>query len=277
MPDTMTLAIDPSSPDAEVEDRFFQQGLNQETSPRDEQGLAGHHRQRRRRARGVVGALPLAVGFGGTLVVAALAFLPARRAPEPPAATPLVAVAPAPASPPVVAPAPPSRPVAAPASAAPPAATAPAAVANADVPAAPRPPVAPVASPALAQAPVAVAVAAPDTKALEERCRQAYGRRQYRDVVDRCGQALEAKPDAAGLAVLVAQAEFDRGRAAQALQWARKAAASDPTLADAYVLIGGAEQEAGRAQAAKAAYLKYLQLAPNGRHARDVRAVVARL
>ena len=71
--------------------------------------------------------------------------------------------------------------------------------------------------------------------------------------------------------------EFDRGRAAQALSWARKAVAVDADLADAYVFIGSAEQQAGHVQAAKTAYLKYLALAPAGRFAQDLRAVVRTL
>jgi predicted TPR repeat methyltransferase len=50
--------------------------------------------------------------------------------------------------------------------------------------------------------------------------------------------------------------------------------AADPNLADAYVFIGTAEQAAGHAQAAKIAYLKYLELAPTGRYAQDLKAIV---
>jgi tetratricopeptide (TPR) repeat protein len=113
--------------------------------------------------------------------------------------------------------------------------------------------------------------------ALEQSCRQAFTRRKYKDIVDTCGRALDSKPSAADLAVMLAETEFDRGRPVQALAWAKKAVAADPGLADAYVYIGGAEQSAGRAQAAKAAYQKYLELAPNGRHAQDLRAIVRSL
>lgn len=109
---------------------------------------------------------------------------------------------------------------------------------------------------------------------LEQSCQSAFDRKRYKDVIDNCSRAFEAKPHAAQLAAYVAEVEFNRGRPAQALSWAQKAASANPSLPDAYVFIGGAEQQSGHAQAAKVAYLKYLQLAPNGRFASDLRAVV---
>jgi hypothetical protein len=109
---------------------------------------------------------------------------------------------------------------------------------------------------------------------LEQSCRKAFGQRRYKDVRDSCARAFDAKPDAAELAALIAETEFDRGRALAGLSWARKAIAANPNLADAYVFIGSAEQQSRHVQAAKTAYLKYLELAPKGRYARDVRAVV---
>ena len=49
---------------------------------------------------------------------------------------------------------------------------------------------------------------------------------------------------------------------------------SNADLADAYVYLGGAEQELGNTSEAQAAYKKYLELAPKGRHARELRAVL---
>jgi Tfp pilus assembly protein PilF len=74
--------------------------------------------------------------------------------------------------------------------------------------------------------------------------------------------------------VILARAELERGRAVEARSWAKKALAAKPDLADAYVFLGGAEQEVGNPDAAKAAYKKYLDLAPSGRHARELRAVL---
>jgi predicted TPR repeat methyltransferase len=63
----------------------------------------------------------------------------------------------------------------------------------------------------------------------------------------------------------------------QALAWGKKAIAADANAADAYVFIGGAEQTAGHGKAAKEAYQHYLQLAPKGRYAADIRAIVGAL
>jgi hypothetical protein len=111
-------------------------------------------------------------------------------------------------------------------------------------------------------------------KRLEQACRRAFGQRRYQEVRDSCARAFDAKPDAADLAALIAETEFDHGRGIAALSWARKAVAVNPNLANVYVFIGSAEQQSGHAQAAKTAYLKYLELAPKGRYAHDVRAVM---
>jgi Flp pilus assembly protein TadD len=129
-----------------------------------------------------------------------------------------------------------------------------------------------VVPPAPAPAPVA---AAPQNAQIEQTCRDAFSQKRSKDVLDSCGRAFEASPAAGELAVMVAESELDRGRAASALTWARKAVAVDPNLADAYVFIGTAEQQAGHAQAARTAYLKYLELAPAGRFAQDLKSVVA--
>jgi tetratricopeptide (TPR) repeat protein len=92
-----------------------------------------------------------------------------------------------------------------------------------------------------------------------------------------CADAVAADPSAAEAALALAKVEFDRGRSAQAVAWSKRALAADPNSADAYVFIGGAEQNAGHRQAAKDAYKRYLQLAPGGRYAADLRAIVKSL
>jgi len=108
-------------------------------------------------------------------------------------------------------------------------------------------------------------------------CRKAIDRRHAKDVLAACPQAIDTTPQSAELAVVLARTEFERGRARQALDWAKKAVELDAGQAEAYVYLGGAEQAAGRPSAAKAAYRRYLQLAPQGRHAADLRAVLANL
>ena len=67
------------------------------------------------------------------------------------------------------------------------------------------------------------------------------------------------------------------GKTAEASAWARKALTADPGFAEALVLLGGAEQELGRRAEARAAYLRYLELAPRGKHASDVQSLLRRL
>ncbi len=108
-------------------------------------------------------------------------------------------------------------------------------------------------------------------------CRKAYEARKYAEIVAACRRALDAKPDAADVMVMLAHAELDRGHSPRALDWATQATAAEPNLAEAYVFIGGAQQEAGRRKEAKAAYTKYLELAPKGQYANDLRAIVSGL
>lgn len=122
----------------------------------------------------------------------------------------------------------------------------------------------------------AVAAARPQEDAFAA-CRKAFDKHRAKDVLATCPQAVDATPQSAELAVMLAKTEFERGRARQALDWAKKAVALDAERADAYVYLGGAEQAAGRSAAAKAAYKRYLQLAPQGRYAADLRAVLANL
>lgn len=153
---------------------------------------------------------------------------------------------------------------------------------------APPPPAAVAAPPVAEPAPAAVPemeaspaeasdVATPEPAAVRADCEKAIRGGGARRIIRACAEAFAADPTAADLAVAVAKAEFDRGRSAQALAWGKKAVGADPNVAEAYVFIGGAEQNAGRGKAAKQAYQRYLELAPKGRYAADLRAIVGRL
>jgi hypothetical protein len=124
---------------------------------------------------------------------------------------------------------------------------------------------------------LASAVGGDDVAAARARCKQAVSRHHAKEIQSACEAAFDADPGAADVAILLAKTEFDKGRSAQAAAWGRKALAADPNAADAYVFIGGAEQGAGRNKAAKEAYKRYLQLAPTGRYAADLRAIVGSL
>ena len=98
--------------------------------------------------------------------------------------------------------------------------------------------------------------------------------KRNRDILAECPAAFTADPSATDIALVLAKIEFDRGRSAQVFAWSKKAIAANPDAADAYVFLGGAEQNAGHAKAAKLAYLRYLHLAPTGRYATDLRSIV---
>jgi CheY-like chemotaxis protein len=102
----------------------------------------------------------------------------------------------------------------------------------------------------------------------------AGGKGRAKAVTNACRPALKANPDDVDVMLVLARAELDRGRSAEAGSLAKKALAIDANRADAYVYLGNAEQEAGRIDDARAAYKKYLELAPNGPFAQELRAIL---
>lgn len=127
--------------------------------------------------------------------------------------------------------------------------------------------------------PPTMAVVPPATEGLGERCRKADARGRGRPaaVLAACRPAMEAEPEASDIMVILARVQLELGRPGEARSLAKKALQGKRDLPDAYVFLGGAEQEMGRPAEAKAAYKKYLELAPTGSHARDLRAVLDRL
>jgi hypothetical protein len=126
----------------------------------------------------------------------------------------------------------------------------------------------------LPPAPTMAANQAPDRLA---DCKAAHSRHRRRELLAACSEAAAQHPEVAEIAAILAQHEFERGRVQPALTWSRKAIALDPQHADAYVFLGGAEQALGRPATARTAYRRYLELAPRGRYAADLRAVLASL
>jgi hypothetical protein len=108
----------------------------------------------------------------------------------------------------------------------------------------------------------------------QEECRKAIHGKRSKDILAVCPAAVSDDSNHADIPLALARIEFDRGRSAQAYAWARRAIAANPSAADAYVFLGGAEQNAGHGNAAKQAYQHYLRLAPTGRYAADLRAIV---
>jgi tetratricopeptide (TPR) repeat protein len=105
-------------------------------------------------------------------------------------------------------------------------------------------------------------------------CRSAFTHDRLREALTACTAAVAANPGSAEALTLLAHTELNRGHLDRAGDLAEKAVAADPNVADAYVIIGGVRQDSGQNAAAKAAYLRYLRLAPRGRYADDLRAIV---
>jgi DNA-binding response OmpR family regulator len=136
-------------------------------------------------------------------------------------------------------------------------------------------PAAPAAAAAPAPAPAAAAAAAAgDFPRLLEKCKVAFGKLRIKEALAACAAAKDANPASAEAHALLAHTEFNRGRLKEALVWAEAAVKINPDLADAYVIIGGVQQDSGQNKAARAAYKKYLELAPRGQYAADLRAIV---
>jgi len=133
----------------------------------------------------------------------------------------------------------------------------------------------PTAKPAVA-APPAAAPAADFAHQLAT-CRSQFLRDRIRDAATTCAAALEANPGSADALTMMAHVELNRGHLGRANELAQKSISIDPSQADAYVIIGGVHQDSGRNAQAKVAYRRYLQLAPHGRYADEVRSIVGSL
>ncbi len=125
-------------------------------------------------------------------------------------------------------------------------------------------------------APAVPAVATQPARQLAE-CRAAFARNRIREALTACTAAVAASPNSAEALTMLAHTELNRGRLARANELAQRAVTIDPNLADAYVIIGGVHQDSGQNRDAKAAYRRYLQLAPHGRYAEELRSIVGGL
>jgi Tfp pilus assembly protein PilF len=92
-----------------------------------------------------------------------------------------------------------------------------------------------------------------------------------------CAAALQTNPGSADAMTMMAHVELNRGHLERASELAQKAIAVDPNQADAYVIMGGVHQDSGRNAQAKISYRRYLQLAPHGRYAEELRSIVGTL
>jgi len=108
-------------------------------------------------------------------------------------------------------------------------------------------------------------------------CRTQFLKNKLREAAATCAAALQTNPRSADALTLMAHVELNRSHLNRANELAQKAVSIDPRQADAYVIIGGVHQDNGRIPQAKAAYAQYLELAPHGRYADELRSIIGNL
>jgi CheY-like chemotaxis protein len=102
-------------------------------------------------------------------------------------------------------------------------------------------------------------------------------RGRSKQAVETLEKAVAMRADGDDALSLLARAYLDRGNNEKALAAASLAVAANPTRADAYVVIGTVQQTQGHLTEAKGAYQKYLELAPKGEFAGDIKSVLSSL
>jgi tetratricopeptide (TPR) repeat protein len=105
-------------------------------------------------------------------------------------------------------------------------------------------------------------------------CQESLAAKPLRTISIACDAALDVDAELVKPILGWAKAEFAQGRNGIAVAWAHRIVKADPTAADAYLIIGVAEQDQSRKGAARQAYKRYLELAPQGAYAGDVRSVL---
>jgi CheY-like chemotaxis protein len=108
-------------------------------------------------------------------------------------------------------------------------------------------------------------------------CRALFAKNRFREAGTVCGAAVQSNPRSADALTMLAHVELNRGHMSRAYDLAQKAISIYPDQPDAYVIIGGVHQDGGRTEQAKAAYQRYLHLAPHGRYAVELRSIVGSL
>ncbi|HEX3695323.1 MAG TPA: hypothetical protein VH374_08030 [Polyangia bacterium] len=135
-------------------------------------------------------------------------------------------------------------------------------------------------APAPVAAPAALETAPPVTEDFDSllgKCRDGVTRGHWGAARAACAAAQQLRPDSPEVLTRMAEIALNRGQERVALRLASAALAADPGFADAYVIVGSVEQGANRNEQARAAYTHYLKLAPSGRYASDLRAVLPTL
>jgi tetratricopeptide (TPR) repeat protein len=123
--------------------------------------------------------------------------------------------------------------------------------------------------------PEAPAVAAPETSTANAgavaECETLCEHHRWRQAAEPCAMAIKLRPDDAALYLGLAQSAHARNRLAEAGEWAKRASALDPNLAEAFIIQAHAEADVGDTAAAGRDFRRYLSLAPRGWHAKEAR------
>jgi tetratricopeptide (TPR) repeat protein len=127
--------------------------------------------------------------------------------------------------------------------------------------------------------PEAPASAGPETSTADDtanasavaECEMLCKSHRWRQAAEPCAAAVKARPDDATVVLGLAQSEHARNRLTEAGEWARRAIALDPDLAEAFIIRAHAEAHVGDSAAAARDFRRYLSLAPRGWHAREAR------
>jgi CheY-like chemotaxis protein/Flp pilus assembly protein TadD len=119
-----------------------------------------------------------------------------------------------------------------------------------------------------------VAPAAVDYQALVAEARKSLDRGRASKAIPPLEQALALNPSGVEALVLLGQAYLDKEQGKKAVSYVDRALALNPRNPDAYLVKGTAEQMLGDKAAAKAAYGEYLKLAPQGKNAAELRAIL---
>ena len=142
-----------------------------------------------------------------------------------------------------------------------------------------RDPVEPKAEPVIVQADAPAAESQEFAQANEQvsQCRSSLQKQKTTHISDACAAAMELDATLAKPLLAWAMSEFRHGRTGVVATWVRKIMQIDPTLADAYLILGVAEQGAAHTTVARQAYKRYLELSPQGAYAGDVRSALRSL
>ena len=160
------------------------------------------------------------------------------------------------------------------------------AAAAAPAPSQPEPAPAPTAAPAPTVATTGGGTAAPPTGtdpaaadparflALIQKGKQSLARGQFSKTRQTLREAAHLRPQAAEVFSLQADLALDEGDVENGLRLAKKAVHADPNYADGHLSVAMASQAKADTVTARSHFKKYLELAPNGDRAKDVKAIL---